>query len=65
MEEKDAQPTREPQPFMRIVKQNQFKNLGELHKGNGLRLVSRHKEHHTQTCRGIWLQLSSEASYLG
>ncbi len=23
------------------------------------------KSHHTQTCRGIWLQLSSEASYLG
>ncbi len=32
---------------------------------NGLRLGSRHQEHHTQTCRGIWLQLSSEASYLG
>ncbi len=23
------------------------------------------KRHHTQTCQGIWLQLSSEASYLG
>ncbi len=23
------------------------------------------KSHHTQTCQGIWLQLSSEASYLG
>ncbi len=32
---------------------------------NGLRLESRHQEHHTQTCQGIWLQLSSEASYLG
>ncbi len=32
---------------------------------NGLRLGSRRQEHHTQTCRGIWLQLSSEASYLG
>ncbi len=31
---------------------------------NGLRLGSRHQEHHTQTCRGICLQLSSEASYL-
>ncbi len=31
---------------------------------NGLRLGSRHQEHHTQTCRGIWLQLSSETSYL-
>ncbi len=48
---------------MRIVKQNRFKNLGELHKewteaGQGI------KSHHTQTCQGIWLQLSSEASYL-
>ncbi len=32
---------------------------------NGLRLGSRHQEHHTQTCQGIWIQLSSEASYLG
>ncbi len=32
---------------------------------NGLRLGSRHQEHHTQTCQGICLQLSSEASYLG
>ncbi len=32
---------------------------------NGLRLGSRHQEHHAQTCQGIWLQLSSEASYLG
>ncbi len=32
---------------------------------NGLRLGSRHQEHHTQTCWGIWLQLCSEASYLG
>ncbi len=23
---------------------------------NGLRLGSRHQEHHTQTCRGIWIQ---------
>ncbi len=32
MEEKDAQPTRENCSLMRIVKQNRFKNLGELHK---------------------------------
>ncbi len=31
MEEKDAQPA-ERTSLMRIVKQNQFKNLGELHK---------------------------------
>ncbi len=54
---------RENRSLMRIVKQNQFKNLGELHKewteAQGI------KSHHTQMCRGIWLQLSSEASYLG
>ncbi len=27
---------------------------------NGLRLGSRHQEHHTQTCQGIGLQLSSD-----
>ncbi len=48
--------------IMRIVKQNRFKNLGELHKEWTEAGV---KSHHTQTCRGIWLQLSSETSYLG
>ncbi len=52
---------RENRSLMRIVKQNRFKqnrfkNLGELHKewteGQGI------KSHHTQTCQGIWLQLS-------
>ncbi len=48
---------RENRSLMRIVKQNRFKNLGELHKEwtQGI------KSHHTQTCQGIWLQLSSEA----
>ncbi len=32
MEEKDAEPTERTGAFMRIVKQNRFKNLGELHK---------------------------------
>ncbi len=32
MEEKDAQPTERTAAFMRIIEQNQFKNLGELHK---------------------------------
>ncbi len=32
VEEKDAQPTLENRSLMRIVKQNRFKNLGELHK---------------------------------
>ncbi len=55
---------RENRSLMRIVKWNRFKNLGEIQGmdwgwGQGI------KSHHTQTCRGIWLQLSSEASYLG
>ncbi len=54
---------REPQPY-EDLKQNQFKNLGELHK-EWTESGVKHQEHHTQTCRGIWLQLSSEASYLG
>ncbi len=53
---------RENRSLMRIVKQNRFKNLGELHKEWTEAGV---KNHHTQTCQGIWLQLSSEASYLG
>ncbi len=32
VEEKDAQPTERTAKLMRIVKQNPFKNLGELHK---------------------------------
>ncbi len=51
---------RENRSIMRIVKQNRFKNLGELHKA-GFK-ASRAT---TQTCQGIWLQLLSEASYLG
>ncbi len=41
--------------LMRIVKQNRFKNLGELHK-EWTEAGSRHQEPHTQTCEGIWLQ---------
>ncbi len=62
---------RENCSLMRIVKQNWFKDLGELHKewaeSRTIVKVSRCqgiKSHHTQTCQGIWLQLSSEASYL-
>ncbi len=51
--------------LMRIVKQNRFKNLGELHKEWTEAGVKASRDHHTQTCQGIWLQLSSDASYLG
>ncbi len=53
---------RENRSLMMIVKQNRFKNLGELHKEWTEAGV---KRHHTQTCQGIRLQLLSEASYLG
>ncbi len=44
---------RENRSLMRIVKQNLFKNLGELHK-NGLRLGSRHQEPpHTDVPRNL------------
>ncbi len=55
---------RENRSLMRIVKQNRFKNLGELHKEwTGVwRLGSRHQEPpHTDVSRN----LASEASYLG
>ncbi len=57
-----AQPTE--RSLMRIVKLNRFKNLGELHKEwteAGVK-ASRATTHRH---KGIWLQLSSEASYLG
>ncbi len=50
--------------IMRIVKQIDSRIWVNFTR-NGLRLGSRHQEHHTQTCQGIWLQLSSKASCLG
>ncbi len=47
---------RENRRLMKIVKQNRFKNLGELHKEWTEAGV---KSNHTQTCQGIWLQLSA------
>ncbi len=49
---------RENRSLMRIVKQNRFKNLGELPKEWTEAGVQGIKSHHTQTCQGIWLQLS-------
>ncbi len=51
---------RENRSLMRIVKQNRFKNLGELHK-EWTEAGVKASRASTQTCRGIWLQLSSEA----
>ncbi len=55
---------RENRIVMRIVKQNRFKNLGELHK-DWTEAGVKASRATTQPCQGIWLQLSSEASYLG
>ncbi len=46
---------RENHSLMMIVKQNRFNNFGELHK-EWTEAGTRHQEHHTQTCQGIWLQ---------
>ncbi len=56
---------RENRSLKRIVKQNRFKNLGENSQGMDWGWGQGIKIHHTQTCQAIWLQLSSEASYLG
>ncbi len=55
---------RENRSLMRIVKQNRLKNWVNFTR-NGLRLGSRHQEPPHTDVSGIWLQLSSEASYLG
>ncbi len=49
VEEKDAQSTERTAAYMRIVKQNWFKNLGELHKGWTEAGVKASRVHHTQT----------------
>ncbi len=51
---------RENRSLMRIVKQFGWTSQG-MDWGWGQSI----KSHHTQTCQGIWLQLSSEAYYLG
>ncbi len=50
---------RENRSLVRIVKQNRFKNFGELHK-EWTEAGVKASEHHTQTCQGIWQLLSSE-----
>ncbi len=55
---------RENRSLMRIVKQNRFKILGELLK-EWTEAGVKASRATTQTCQGMWLQLSSEASYLG
>jgi len=64
VEGKDAQPTERTAALWGLSSEIDSRIWVNFTR-NGLRLGSRHQEHHTQTCRGIWLQLSSEASYLG
>ncbi len=54
-EEKDAQPT-EIRSLMKIVKQNRFKNLGELHK-EWTEAGVKASRATTQTCQGILQQI--------
>ncbi len=53
---------RENRSLMRIVKQNRFKNLGELHKEWTEAWVKESRATTHRLCQGIWLQLSSETS---
>ncbi len=64
VEEKDAQPTREPQPY-EDCQEKSIQEFGWTSQGMDWGWGQGIKSHHTQTCQGIWLQLSSEASYLG
>ncbi len=64
VQEKDAQPTERPAALWGLSSKIDSW-IWVTFTRNGLRLGSRHQEYHTQTCRGIWLQSSSEASYLG
>ncbi len=64
VEEKDAQPTERTAALWGLSSKIDSIIWVNFTR-NGLRLGSRHQEHHTLTCRGIRLQLSSETSYLG
>ncbi len=55
---------RENRSLMRIVK-HPIQEFGRTSQGMDWGWGQGIKSHHTQTCQGIWLQLSSEASYLG
>ncbi len=64
VEEKDAQPTKRTTALWGLSSKIDSRIWVNFTR-NGLRLGSWHQEHHTQTCQWIWLQMSSEASYLG
>ncbi len=64
VEEKDAQPT-ERTAVLWGLSSNPIQEFGWTSQGMDWGWGQGIKSHHTQTCQGIWLQLSSEASYLG
>ncbi len=55
---------REPQPY-EDCQAKSIQEFGWTSQGMDWGWGQGIKSHHTQTCQGIWLQLSSEASYLG
>ncbi len=56
VEEKDAQPTERTAVLWGLSSKINSRIWVNFTR-NGLRLGSRHQEHHTQTCRGIWIQI--------
>ncbi len=64
VEEKDAQPTERTQPY-EDCQAKSIQEFGWTSQGMDWGSCQGIKSHHTQTCQWIWLQLSSEASYLG
>ncbi len=55
---------REPQPY-EDCQTKSIQEFGWTSQGMDWGWGQGIKSHHEQTCQGIWLQLSSEASYLG
>ncbi len=55
---------REPQPY-EDCQAKSVQEFGWTSQGMDWGWGQGIKRHHTQTCQGIWLQLSSEVSYLG
>ncbi len=62
VEEKDAQPTERTAALWGLSSKINSRIWMNFTR-NGLRLGSRHQEHHTQTCRGIWLQFHFPAGF--
>ncbi len=64
VEEKDAQPTERTAALWGLSSKS-IQEFGWTSQGMDWGWGQGIKSHHTQTCQWIWLQLSSETSYLG